>query len=513
MERRVSLRRILRYVATALLAIAPIWALAGGYLAGAPTRYATEVIMILPGEGSSASVNLDRVGQASSAAASPWASNRLSPVEAYRTLIATERVHREAAALRGLSPDAFPRPKIKLTDQTSFITVGIRGNSPDGARANGQALIDAFRTELDRLRNGYASERDAPGRAAIRMHQEKVDATRQAVVDFQVRTGLVSEDQFNERILTIERTTRRIRDVETELKGSEREVASLMAALGTDAADAAQALKLRADPIFQGLLSEMTETKIAFERARMTYGDQHPDYLDARRAYASITDAMVDRGRVITKNDEAGFRAIADLATHGEREEMLGELVRRTAQRDGLLATHAGLYDRLVRVREDVGRLAGPAAELDHLVREHQVALAVFTSALAKADTTKADKFAAYPLVQVIQPPLANPVPVSPNRRIALVGAVAGTLFMLFGLTMTWARGSILGLLGRAFAHPATEAAAAPPAPPERRREPPMPDNRALDDEPLIEIPRQTEYSISYSYDAGLRRNRKGGRG
>jgi len=157
-------------------------------------------------------------------------------------------------------------------------------------------------------------------------------------------------------------------------------------------------------------------------------------------------------------------------------------------------------------------RLTGPAAELDHLVREHQVALAVFASALAKADTSKADQFAAYPLAQVVEVPIANPKPVSPSRKIAILAAGAASFFLFAGLMMIWMRRRILQIVGRAFRHPASGAAPvveAVPAPaPVARTEPPMPDTRALDDEPLIEIPKQVGYamSCSYSMDRGTLR-------
>lgn len=507
--------------------IAPVWGMAYSYVAHTPRTYATDVFMILPGEGSKASVNLDQLGQTSSSASSPWASSRLSPVEAYRKLIMTETVHRGASAIRGTLPDDFPRPKIKLIDQTNFITITIKGTSPTDAQRNAQALIEAFERELELLRANYAYEREEPNRAAIKQYQRKVEQAREAVVTFQAQTGLTSEDQFNERILLIERTAKRIRDVQTELERHESEVRTLETALGVGAMEAAQALKLRADPIFQALLEEMATAKIAFERARTAYGDKHPEYLKIRRAYASITDAMVDRGRVITRNDEEGFRAIADLATHGQRELMLGRMVEQSAARDGLVAQLTSLRDQLVRAKQDVTRLAGPAAELDHLVREHQVALAVFASALAKADTSKADQFSAYPLAQVVEVPIANPKPVSPSRKIAVLGAGAATFFLLAGLMMIWMRRRILRIVGRAFQHPAAVAAPVPvpvsPQPPvpapvahvppvpapvapapsaatETRTEPPMPDTRALDDEPLIEIPRQVGYALSCSY-------------
>ena len=517
--------------------IAPVWGLAYAYITYAPKTYATEIFMILPGEGGNSSVNLESVGQASSSSRSPWASNKLSPVESYRKLIMTETVHRRAAAKRDMPPEEFPRPKIKLIDQTNFITIRLKGKSPEAAQANAQALLDAFHEELNLLRSNYADEREKPNRSAINTYQANVNAASEAIVEFQARTGLASEDQFNERIALVERSSKRIRDVEAELERQAGEVRTLQMVLGADAAQAALALKLRADPVFQALLTEMSAAKIVFEKARITYGDKHPKYLSARREYISLTDAMIDRGRIITGRDEQQFRRIADLATHGQRELMLGKMVEQAASRDGLMSELVTLRSQHAAAIHDVKRLAGPAAKLDHLIREHQVALAVFASALAKADTTKADQFAAYPLAQIVEVPLANPKPVSPSRKIALLAAIAATFFILMGLVMIWMRGPILRWVGRAFAHPANDIAAAVAAAPasvvEPMREAPRtpaidpmvlrppvraerpapeshttggpvaPAQKALDDEPLIEIPHQTPYRPAMKYAIG----------
>lgn len=525
----------------AIFLIAPVWGLAYAYVTYAPKSYATDIFLILPGEGANASINIDSLGQASNRASSPWSSNKLSPVESYRKLLMTETVHRRAALLRGMDPDDFPRPKIKLIDQTNFITLQIKGSSPERAQANGQALLDAFNAELEKLRDEYADAREGPNRAAIRQYQNRVNDARQALVTFQAQTGLVSADQFGERIALVERSAKRVADIEAELERQAAEVNTLERVLGADPTQAALALKLRADPVFQALLEDMTVAKIAFERARVEYGDRHPKYIATRRNYVSISDAMIDRGKVITRRDEQSFRSIADLATHGQREMMLSTMVGLAATRDGLLAQLMALRGQYRAAQADVQRLTGQAGTLDHLVREHQVAQTIFASALAKADTSKADQFAAYPLAQVIEMPLVNTKPVSPSRKIAIIAALGATIFILIGLTLIWMRGMILRFVGKAFAHPAADIEQAmvveqpvakpapaidpmvmrPPTRPARpavaeteiqnvsaiesdvEPEPPMPEARSLDDEPLIEIPKQKPYGISHSYSVG----------
>jgi len=117
----------------------------------------------------------------------------------------------------------------------------------------------------------------------------------------------------------------------------------------------------------------------------------------------------------------------------------------------------------------------------------------VFASALARADTTKTDLFGTYPLAQVVEYPLASDDPVTPNEKIGLIAAIAGTIFVAGGLTLAWMRRPILRALGRMFAHPSSD-------PEFKRREPSPAAANALDDEPLVEIPNQIPRHERYAF-------------
>ncbi len=534
---------IIRRLVVTILVVAPIWMLAYAYITYTPRQYAAGITLILPGDGASSSVNINGVGQASSSASSPWSSNKLSPVESYRKLMMTETVHRRAAVSRGMSPDDFPKPKIKLIDQTNFISLSMRGDTPESAQKNAQAFLDSFNVELNLLRKGFTESREAPNRAVIADYKRAVDDAQKRVLDFQMSSGLAATSQFEEAIALIERLSRRVQDVQAEIDRRSGEVRALERTLQTQPEQAAAALKLRADPIFQALLEDTTASKVAYERAKTQYGKRHPKFREAERTYLAVAKSMIERGAILTGRDEAGFRQIADLATQGAREMMLSELVDNAAARDGLQAEIFTLKSQLGLARSEVQRLAGPAGDLDRLKRDQQVAEAVFSSALARADTTKADHFAVYPLAQVVELPVISDVPVTPSKKIGIIAAAAATLFMLFGLMLVWMRGAILSGIARAFAHPVTEVAEVAAAQtPERARvrpqpqpeaaqafdpmpmrapvrqqrarmEPAAPDNRALDDEPLIEIPHQMSgrYTIGEVMNVRLRPNAEAG--
>jgi uncharacterized protein involved in exopolysaccharide biosynthesis len=91
--------------------------------------------------------------------------------------------------------------------------------------------------------------------------------------------------------------------------------------------------------------------------------------------------------------------------------------------------------------------LIAQASELADLLRDHRVAEAVFSSALARIDTNKQDPFASYPLVQTLAEPSLPRLPASPSLIIALAGAMAATILVLLGFALLWLRQPILNRL------------------------------------------------------------------
>jgi len=119
---------------------------------------------------------------ASTHSSSPWSSSRLSPVESYRKLMMTDAVRRRAAETRALDFDAFPKPKIKLVDQTNLMMISLRGLSKGGAEDNANAFLDAFNTELTVLRQDYISRRETANRGAIQGYKDAVTAAQKAIL-------------------------------------------------------------------------------------------------------------------------------------------------------------------------------------------------------------------------------------------------------------------------------------------------------------------------------------------
>lgn len=454
--------RLPRYVGLLAIGSAAIWAPIAAYLATAPLRYTSEMSLILPGAGASASVNLDRIGQASSYASSPFASSSVSPTETYKRLLAAERILDAAAGHMEMLREDYGKPLVELVDQTGLIHVSIVGNSADDAKARGDALLQAFFTEIDALRADEVARRETSAGGAIEEYRNSVQSTRAEISRLQKETGLISPEQYKVLVAEADTLSGRLRDLTATLAEKSEAVVALEQALSTTPSLAAAALKLHADSEFAALATQMSEQAALLSQARGRYGENHPKVKAARVGHEAARRQALDRAAGLTGLTEAALAGL-DLSHVGNRAELLSDLVKLEAERAGLAAEHAALAERLDVAENRRLALIEPAARLEDLQRDFAVAEAVFASAMARTQTNRSDLFASYPLVQVLEDPSLPDSPSSPRRKLAIAAGAAATLLFMVGLGLGWMRRPLIDRLlatGQGTSAPAIRVAA-----------------------------------------------------
>ncbi|WP_109464248.1 GumC family protein [Albibacillus kandeliae] len=438
--------RLPRYAGLFALGALCIWLPIVSYLQTAPLRYTSDTSLILPGSGAAASVNLDRIGQASSSANSPFSSSSISPTETYKRLLGASRILDAAAATVDMRAQDFGKPRIQLVDQTSLIHVSIVGNSPEDAKARGDALLKAFFTEIAALRSDEVSLRQDSGRSAIEEYRQSVLATRDEITRLQRETGLISAEQYHALVTEADELAQRVRDLGASLEEKTEAVATLRTTLDTDPRLAAAALRLHADTEFAALAEEMSQKAAALSEARSRYGDRHPEVRAALAGHDTARRQARARATALTGLSADDLDTL-DLSHVGNRATLLSELVRLEAERVGTAAEYATMSQRLETAEARRLDLIEPAARLEDLQRDFSVAEAVFASAMARTQTSKADLYASYPLVQVLEDPSLPDEPSSPKRKLALAAGIAATLFLLMGLFLAWLRRPLISRL------------------------------------------------------------------
>ncbi|MBB93404.1 MAG: hypothetical protein CML68_02180 [Rhodobacteraceae bacterium] len=431
--------RLPRYLLLAGVGAVAIWAPILGYLSQAPQSFRSDMSLILPGSGASASVNLDSIGQASSYANSAFASNAVSPTETYKRLLAAERILDAAADAVAMEPRDFGKPRVELVDQTGLIHVSLTGPSPEEARDRLDALRAAFFGEIEALRSDEINTRELGAGAAIDEYRRSVVETRAEITRLQEETGLISPDQYESLVAETDALGRRVADAAADLAERTEAVAALERALGTSPALAAAALRLHADTEFAALADEMSARAADLAQARGLYGPRHPKVQAADAGHASAFADTRARARLLTGlGDDALDRL--DLSHVGDRAALLSELVELDTARAGLFAEHAALVTRLAEARAHRDGLISPAARLEDLQRDFAVAEAVFASAMARTQSSKSDLFASYPLVQVLEDPSLPEDPSSPRKKLAIAAGGAAMIMLFFGLFLGWMR-------------------------------------------------------------------------
>ncbi|MFD1341114.1 GumC family protein [Litorisediminicola beolgyonensis] len=438
--------RLPRYAGFLFLGLASVWAPITGYLKTTPPSFTSTASLILPGSGVSASVNLADIGQASSFASSAYSSSSISPTETYKRLIGADRVIAAAADALSLRRTEFGVPRVQLVDQTGFIHVEMTAGSPSAAQARGDALLAAFFAEIERLRSDEMEVRETGREGALGEYRDSVRATRDAISELRATSGLYSVAQYNEHVMRHDRARDALAELAADLGEAEEQVSLLSRQLGLSPTQAAASLKLFADREYMASLAELSGLVTAEVEARAKYGKNHPKMRESSAAVSATRTVAMRRGEALTGLTTDALAAL-DLAPDGARADLLADLVQKDSARAGRAARYAEKRSEFDTEGARLDALAPLAAELEDLSRDFDVAEAVFASAIARAQSTKADVFASYPLVQILEDPSLPERASSPNTKLAIAGGVAASLMLIIGLALGWVRRAVISRL------------------------------------------------------------------
>jgi uncharacterized protein involved in exopolysaccharide biosynthesis len=424
----------------ALMILTTIWGLTLAYINLAKPIYRSEWTLVLPGKGAGSNVSLVDIGQTSSAAASPYSNSSTSAKANYKEFAVSSFVVKNAAATMDISVSEFSKPRVKLIDQTSLLYFSIEGSSPKEAQDKALALHGSFLSLLDKLRKDETYQHEGSATVALNAYREKLAYTSQQLLDFQSQSNLVSMSQFNELVMSIEQLRREKTQSIALLSELEGKNKSLKKNIGINANQANDALVLQNDNLFQKVIDEFSLSQLNYSIKNAKWGANHPKVRQAFAKHESILASMDERFQRLVGTDKKIDREILQLKSDKTRNKLLQDLIDFDVAILGLKNKIYALEKIINELIVERNELTIPASKLDELIRNHQVAEAIFTSALARTDTSKSDVFVSYPLVQILDSPSLPGSPSSPNKLLALLGAFASSLFTIIGLTLLWIR-------------------------------------------------------------------------
>ncbi len=414
------------------------WILAAAYLAFTPVKYVSRWTLILPGSAQSATMHLETVGQATSTANSPFGSVSLSPKVVYKEIADSDSVRVAAAETLGMTYKDFGRPRIKLIDETGLMQFEMGAASPELAQKKAIASIEALNKQLEVLRRDELAKRAFAITENLKGYQDAVDIARQNIADVQLKSGLVSTNQFNETVASLAAVRRRLSDLSGELGRLEQEPVRFADRLGVDSAGASIALRMAGDAALSKVVSDYADASALHTIESNRLGPANPVMITIGKKLDATRNELRRLLARLGVGSDAEGRVLMLMTNVSRQAELLQQLVRNEALAEGKRREIESISVDKTRLENEVARLSGAAAALEDLRKNHLLAEAVYASALARVDTSKSDIYGAYPIVQVLAAPNLPDGHEQPRRWNAFAGGLLGTLFSLFAGGLAW---------------------------------------------------------------------------
>ena len=391
-------------------------------------KYKTEWVLLLPGTERASTINLDNLGEARSNGKNAYGSVSISPKNTYREIALSQTVIQRAAELYSVPAYAFSKPRIRLIDQTPAMVFTLKGEKPDALKQRAELYNDAFHSVLNDLRANEIERNYQGVEENLSAAKKRLQQARDAIVLYQGSAGIVSDSQFQTWLSDAEQLRIELSRAEVEFAAQSAKLNAELKQLGITAEQAQALLLPQANPATRSTLKTLADTLAKQASIREVYGPQNPIMTQTDKEVAGILAALAVNLKAIP-----GLRALDKTQLYGLLSDDMGVALQSINQQqasiEGAKAKIAMLTEHHARYAERIKSHTREAAHLGDLRRNHQIAEAIFSSALAKLDTSRLDIYATYPLTQLLTNPGST---IKRDRMQAKLIIVA--LFLAFGL-------------------------------------------------------------------------------
>lgn len=408
----------------AITSIVLVWVLVAGYLM-MPAQWASKWSIVIPQNDSSTRISIEDLGQANLSSSGLFGLPGLSPTEAYRQILLGGQVQKKAAELLEKNTSDIGEPRVKSLLQTSILELEVRASSAEEARAHAYAIHDAFLGLLDELRSDELASREASQTAQIASYKSRVDETERAILSFRSGADLLSTEQFDRADQTLADLREQHLKNRAELANATSTMNTLAAQLGLSPKLAVDAFTLQSDETFQALLGRLAEVSTELPVLSKLWGVNHPELQEAQFQYDLISSAVHDRSQSLVGHRDFETIQLVTMSDRSERSGLYSRLMLQATEVSGLQAEQAQLTSEIELLDKSLRMDLREQSRLQSLEREQQLAEAVFVSALTQLDARRADIFAAYPMVQLLDAPS---LPIQRRSPSTLIGIAAGTV-------------------------------------------------------------------------------------
>ena len=445
---RSNVYRILKrpYLVVAVCIYAMIILLVLLYLGKKPV-FVSNMELVLPGTGNSSSVSLNDIGEIVSKTNTPFSGGGFNPRINYKEMLSSRGILERAAKSVNMAVSDFGEAKVKLTEQTSILAISMKGLSKESAQAKAFALYHSLQQELDDLRSDEILRRDQSIKNVLGQYQDRMHATRSSIVDFQQRSMLVSKKQMEQLILTLSGVKEREIYTKAEVQNLNEYINQLSEELGVSPKLAGQAFALQSDVEFRAYLQELESSILKLTEFSSRWGINHPKVLAQQKRLEFTRTSIDTRSRELFGTNTTGIFTSLNLELTPKRSQLFADLIEAFANQKGKASMLSDLERSSLHMEDQLKIYSRELMELERLEREFNMAEAIFTSAAARLEASRADIFASYPVIQLLTTPSYPTDQSSPRNIIAFIAAFCGFAFTTFGLFIIWQRARLIEIL------------------------------------------------------------------
>ena len=217
----------------------------------------------------------------------------------------------------------------------------------------------------------------------------------------------------------------------------------MLGQLGITSDQANAFLTLQANPLVPSTLEALSEKHAELVIAKSFYGSENP----IRKVLKKERNNLMSETRLLLKGVPS-LDLLSDSKLYGLISVSNSELIKTVnallAEQQALMVKRDAMQLSRDQYLDRVKSHAQDSATLSDLQRVHQIAEAIFSSALAKLDTSRLDIYATYPLTQLLTLPGAT---VKRDRLKSKLMILAGIIIyglLCLAITLTTIRQLIL---------------------------------------------------------------------
>ncbi|MCA1994459.1 MAG: P-loop NTPase [Coleofasciculus sp. S288] len=400
-----------------------------GKFATSPKVWTANTQLILPATTTNLDASLGTLGSLKNS--SPSFSTQVNPLKVQASILTSkallERVWASDPEKEEFSLNSYKKLfDVSPQEGSTIISVNVNGSTPELARQRASTLVEVYQQRLNELRKTDNSSRQQFSQKEVEQAKATLEQAQTALAQFQQSSGLVnSEAQTQGLVTTMNQLAAAQAKAQAQSQDSGNQVSVLSARLALTPDQAIRSLGLSENQDYQFVRGKLAEVEANLVQTRTIFMDEHPTV----KALLEQRDELRRQLQNYIAQSADGRQIDTTVASNTEgRSNLIQKMILAESEASGQQQQADQLQSQIDKLQAQLKSIPANHARLLELQRQVDVAEGVYKGLVAQVKQSNIDAFSAYPNVQVLDPPRANPKPSSPKLSIVVISALMASV-------------------------------------------------------------------------------------